>query len=200
MDPTARKFVAMTAAEFLATDQAEFGDAWRYELDEGVIVAHVAPSPEHGAILSMLNVAIETRLRARGRGGCRFEAGSGAAPGKQQRPTAKIPDGMVRSGQHPRVTFDVVSPSELRNIRTRDRRRAQLQDIDGVQEVVEIYQHVPAVHTYRRQEDGGWEFVPVNGLECALELKSIDMSIPLAEIYETVTLRPDDEDPHEEQR
>ncbi len=81
-----------------------------------------------------------------------------------------------------------------------DRRRAQLQDIEGVEEVVEIYQHVPAVHTYRRQEDGGWEFVPVNGLECDLEIKSIGMSIPLAEIYETVTLRPEDEEPDEEQR
>jgi Uma2 family endonuclease len=194
MDTTARKFAEMTAAEFLATDQAEFGDAWRYELDEGVIVAHAAPSPEHGAILSMLNVAVETRLRARGRGGCRFESGSGAAPRKQQRATAKIPDGMVRCGQHPRVTFDIVSPSELKNIRKRDRRRAHLQNIEGVQEVVEIYQHVPAVHIYRRQEDGRWEFVPVNGLECDMDLKSIDMSIPLAEIYETVALGPDDQD------
>jgi hypothetical protein len=45
MDTMARKFAEMTAAEFLATDQAAFGDAWRYELDEGVIVAHAAPSP-----------------------------------------------------------------------------------------------------------------------------------------------------------
>jgi Uma2 family endonuclease len=194
MDTTARNVTAMTAAEFLATDQAEFGDAWRYELDEGVIVAHAAPSPEHGAILSMLNVAVETRLRARGRGGCRFESGSGAAPRKQPRATAKIPDGMVRCGQHPRVTFDIVSPSELKNIRKRDRRRAHLQNIEGVQEVVEIHQHVPAVHIHRRQEDGRWEFVAVNGLACGMDLRSMDMSIPLAEIYETVALGPDDQD------
>ena len=197
MDTTARKFTEMTAAEFLATDQAEFGDAWRYELDEGVIVAHAAPSPEHGAILSMLNVAVGTRLLARGRSGCRFESGSGAAPKKQQRATAKIPDAMIRCG-HPRVTFDVVSPSELKNIRRRDRRRAQLQDIEGVQEVVEIYQHVPAVHIYRRQEDARWEFVPVNGLESVMEIKSMEMSVPLAEIYETVTLGLDDQDTDEE--
>jgi Uma2 family endonuclease len=192
MDTTA--FGEMTAAEFLATDQAEFGDAWRYELDEGAIVAHAAPSPEHGAILSMLNVAVESRLRARGRGGCRFESGSGAAPNRQQRPTAKIPDGMVRCGQHPRVTFDVVSPSELRDIRKRDRRRAQLQDIEGVQEVVEIYQHVAAAHVYRRQDDGRWAFEPVNGLECDMELKSIGLSVPLAEIYETAAPGPDAEE------
>jgi Uma2 family endonuclease len=187
----------MTAAEFLATDQAAFGDAWRYELDEGVIVARAAPSPEHGAILSMLSVAVENRLRARGRGGCRFESGSGAAPAKQPRATAKIPDGMVRCGQHPRVTFEVVSPSELMTIRKRDRRRGHLQNIEGVQEVVEIYQHVPAVHIYRRQEDGRWEFAPVNGLESVMELKSMDMSVALAEVYETVALLPDDQEADE---
>jgi hypothetical protein len=72
MDTTARNFAGMTAAEFLATDQAEFGDAWRYELDEGVIVAQTAPSPEHGVILSMLSYSAPTngcRASGRGRGG-----------------------------------------------------------------------------------------------------------------------------------
>lgn len=194
MDTAARRFTEMTAEAFLATDQSVFGDAWRYELNEGVIVAHAAPSPDHGAILSMLGFAIENRLRARGRGGCRFESGSGAAPNRQLRPTARIPDGMVRCGHDPRVTFDIVSPSELKHVRKRDRRRAQLQDVPGVQEVVEIYQHVPAAHIYRRQEDGRWEFIPVSGFEAGMDLRSIDMVIPLAELYETVTLGPEDID------
>ena len=195
MDTAARQHGwALTAEEFLATDQAEFGDAWRYELVEGTIVAHAAPSPDHGAILAMLTVAIETRLRDRGRGGCRFEAGSGAAPKHQQRPTARIPDGTIRCREHPRVTFDVVSPSELRNVRKRDQRRGHLQDVEGVQEIVEIFQREPAIHIYRRQNDGNWLFQPVSGLESEMELKSIDIAIPLAEIYETVTLASDDQD------
>ena len=32
-----------TAEDFLATDQYAFGDAWRYELVDGEIVAHAAP-------------------------------------------------------------------------------------------------------------------------------------------------------------
>jgi hypothetical protein len=103
MDTTARTFAEMTAAEFLATDQAKFGDGWRYELDEGVIVAHAGPAPEHGAILSMLDVAIENRLRARGRGGCRFESGSGAAPGKQQQPNINEEKSRRSKSQMPRI-------------------------------------------------------------------------------------------------
>lgn len=195
MDTAARQFGrALTADEFLATDQAGFGDAWRYELIDGVIIAHAAPSPDHGAILAMLGVAIESRLRARGRNGCRFETGSGAAPKLQQPPSALIPDGMIRCGEHPRVTFDIVSPSELEHVRKRDRRRARLQDIESVQEIVEIYQREAAAHIYRRQADGIWSFEPVIGLQSAVDLRSVEMSIPLAEIYETVTLGPDDQD------
>jgi Uma2 family endonuclease len=54
-----------TADEFLATDQRAFGDAWRYELVDGVIIAHPAPSPDHGAILSLLSAALANRLRGR---------------------------------------------------------------------------------------------------------------------------------------
>jgi Uma2 family endonuclease len=178
---------AWTSAEFLAADQAEFGDAWRYELVDGVVVAHAAPSPDHGAVLSGLSGSLTARLEGRP-GGCRPETGSGAAPKQQQRATARIPDAMIRCGDHPRVVFDVVSPSELRAWRARDRRRLHLQDIEGVQEIVEIYQDEAAIHVYRRESDGRWTFNAVNGLEAVLSLTSVDMAIPLSEIYRFVEL------------
>jgi hypothetical protein len=39
----------MSADQFLETDQCAFGDAWRYELVDGTIVAQSAPAPRHGA-------------------------------------------------------------------------------------------------------------------------------------------------------
>src|SRR5208282_4770703 len=86
-----------TADEFLRTDQREFGDAWRYELIDGEIVAHAAPTADHAAILMGLGTALGNRLRGN-KDGCRPEAGSGAAPRQQQLPTARIPDAMVRCG------------------------------------------------------------------------------------------------------
>ncbi len=53
---------------------------------------------------------------------------------------------MVRCGDLPRVVFDVVSPSELRAWRARNQRRRHFQDIEGVEEIVEIYQDEAAIH------------------------------------------------------
>src|SRR5271156_747453 len=103
MDTAARNGPFLDADAFLRTDQLAFGNAWRYELVRGTIVAHAAPSPEHGMILS--NLAGELYIRLRGHPECRSEVGSGAAADYEQRDTARIPDAMIRCGSRPRVMF-----------------------------------------------------------------------------------------------
>ena len=152
----------LTADEFLAIDQRTFGAAWRYELVDGTIVAHAAPSPDHGAILTTLGAALLSRLRGR-QDGCRPETGSAAAPKRQQRNTARIPDAMIRCGEHPRVVFEIVSSSELRDWKARNRKRRDEQDTDGVEEIVELYQEDAAAHVYRRETNGTWSFDAVDG-------------------------------------
>jgi Uma2 family endonuclease len=174
---------SLTAEAFLATDQSQFGSAWRYELVDGRIVGHAAPAPAHGAILAGLTAALGARLRGSPEG-CRPEVGSGAAPRQQQRATARIPDATIRCGDLPRVVFEVVSPSELRAWHARDRKRRDLQDVEGVMEIVEIYQDEPAIHVYRREAEGTWSFDAIGGLEAELSLRSVALSIPLAEVYE----------------
>lgn len=187
MSTTAKTQRIWTAEEFLATDQQAFGTAWRYELVDGAIVGHAAPSADHGAILAALAGALTRRMEDR-TDGCRPETGSGAAPKNQQRATARIPDAMIRCWEHPRVTFDIVSPSELRAWRARDRRRQHLQDIEGVQEIVEVYQDEAALHVYRKGPGDEWFFEAVNGLDTTLILKSVGLEVPLTEIYRFVTI------------
>ena len=182
-----------TATDFLATNQDEFGSAWRYELVDGRIVGQAAPTPEHGAIISGLTAALASRLRGRA-GGCRPEAGSGATPRQQQRDTARIPDVTIRCGDLPRVVFEIVSPSELRAWRVRDRKRRDLQDVEGVQEIVEICQDEMAAHVYRREGDGTWSFTAVGGRDSILPLRSVDLEIPMIEVYEFVLPDLADED------
>ncbi len=183
MDTVERAERHWTADEFLTTDQHEFGPGWRYELVAGRIVAHAAPSPDHGAIVSGLTAALAPRLRGNSLG-CRPESGSGAAPARKQRNTARIPDAMVRCRGVPRVVFEVVSPSELKDWRARDLKRRDLQDVEGVAEIVEIYQDDMAVHVYRREADGKWLFEAIGGADGILRLPSIGIEVPLAEIYE----------------
>ena len=188
MTSTAQSAVALTAADFLGLDQSMFGDAWRYELVDGRIIGHAAPSPNHAAIISGLSTALGNRLRGNP-DGCRPEIGSGAAPRRQQRATARIPDVTIRCGDHPLVVFEVISPSELKDWRARDRKRADLQDVEGVLEIVEIYQGEMAAHLYRKAADGTWSFEAFGGADATMELRSVGLSVPLAEIYEFA--RPD---------
>ena len=171
-----------TADRFLETDQHEFGNAWRYQLVGGRIVAYAAPSPEHGAILAGLTGALGSRLRGNP-DGCRPESGSGAVPKAAQHPTARIPDAMIRCGKHPRVLFEVISPSELRNWTERDARRRDLQAVEGAQEIVELYQSECACHHYRRLPDDTWSFHALGGADALLQLSSVGLAIPLSEIY-----------------
>lgn len=133
MDTAARDARFRDADAFLRTDQSAFGSAWRYELVRGRIVAHAAPSPEHGVILN--NLSTEINIRLRGHAECRPETGSGAAPHYAQRDTARIPDAMIRCGGLPRVLFEVISPSELLHKRQWDQKRADLQAVEGVEEI-----------------------------------------------------------------
>ena len=130
-----------------------------------------------------LVAALAVRLRGRG-DGCRPESGSGAVPRTLQRTTARIPDAAIRCGEHPRVVFEVVSPSELRAWRARDRKRRDLQATEGVEEIVELYQAEMAAHVYRRGAGDVWSFSVVDGAEAAVDLPSVGISLPMAEIYE----------------
>src|SRR5271165_7508966 len=182
MDTAARDTPFLDANAFLRTDQSEFGNAWRYELVHGAIVAHAAPSPERGVILNNLAGELYNRLHGHE---CRSEVGSGAAPHYEQRDTARIPYAMIRCGKLPRVVFEVVSPSELRHKRQWDRKRADLQAVEGVQEIVEIYQDEMLAHAYRRQ-DAGCVFESIAGPDAEVALPSVGITVPLVALYEGV--------------
>ncbi len=161
------------------------GVAWRYELVRGTIVAHAAPSPEHGVIL--VNLAGELHQRLRGNADCRADAGSGAVPDYALRNTVRIPDALIRRGSRPRVVFEVVSPSELLHKREWDQKRSDLQAVEGVKEIVEVYQDEMLAHACRRQGDA-WVFESISGPKAVMDLSSVGIVVPLAALYDRITL------------
>ena len=86
---------------------------------------------------------------------------------------------MIRCGEHPQVMFEVISPSELRNWTEQDARRRDLQAVEGVQEIVELYRRLP---------DDTWSFEALGGADAILRLSSVALAIPLSEIYEFADL------------
>lgn len=179
----ARVPTSMTADEFVTTDQSVFGDKWRYELIDGLIEGHAAPSPTHDAILTNLVFALKGQLKSHTEG-CYAETGSAAPPAREQRNTARIPDALVRCQSLPRVTFEIVSPSELKQIKERDQKREDVKAVDGVVQIIEIYQHTMAAHIHSKTEAGTWSLATISGRDATLEIASLQLSIPLIELYE----------------
>ena len=128
----------------------------------------------------------EAWLRLRGHPECRSEVGSGAVPKYEQRNTARIPDATIRCGKLPCVLFEIISPSELQHKRQWDQKRSDLQAVEGVQEIVEIFQDEMLAHSYRRQGTS-WTFQSIAGPDATLELQSVGLTVPLAALYDRVT-------------
>ena len=84
--------------------------------------------------------------------------------------------------------FEVISPSELRNWTQGDAKRQDLQAVEGAEEIVELYQAERACHIYRRRPDGTWSFESQSGADAILQLRGVDLSLPLSEIYAFASL------------
>jgi hypothetical protein len=63
-----------------------------------------------------------------------------------------------------------------------------LQDTEGVEEIVEIYQNEAAIHVYHRGQSEQWSFDTVDGLDAGLSSRSVGVDIPLSEIYQFVAI------------
>lgn len=86
---------------------------------------------------------------------------------------------------NPRVIIEVLSDST----ETYDRKEKfdLYRQIESLEEYILIAHNEPRIETYRRMLDGGWRFNVVTALESQLTISSVNITIPLAEIYAGVT-------------
>lgn len=173
----------MTVEEFLAWDP---GDDLRYELVDGWPVAQSAPSTAHGRIAANLAVAIGNRLRA-GKRPCVPENGGGLRI--DPRWSVRIPDMLVRCGNSreqastPVLAIEILSPSNSASEMAR--KREDYRGV-GIKEVLEVEQDEAVIRVHRLQGED-WVIQSVAGLDATVALHSIDLDIPLAEVYDAVT-------------
>jgi Uma2 family endonuclease len=82
---------------------------------------------------------------------------------------------------NPRVIFEILSNStELYDRTTKFRHYQQL---PSLQEYILVSQHEPLCERFLRQADGSWSLVDFAGLNSVLNLTSVDVQLPLAELY-----------------
>jgi hypothetical protein len=170
-----------TAERFCVTDQHVFGDAWRYELVDGRIIAYAAPSPEHrhsgrADRRTHQPVAWQSgRLasRERQRRGASIGTTSDSAHSRRADPLRRASQGHVRGN----------SPSELRNWTQRDAKRRDLQAVGGAQGDRRGVPGRAGVAHLPPPARRHWSFEAQGGPDAILQLPSVGLAIPLSEIY-----------------
>jgi Uma2 family endonuclease len=186
----------------LATDLAldldgfldwEERQAERFERVDGVVRMISGGTAAHDRIAGNLYIALRTELR--GKGGCNVHLSNLKVVARQVG-SVMYPDLFVRCGgllqqevstDDPVVVFEVLTTSTAQYDLTR--KKYAYQSMPSVRAIVFVSQREAWVDIVRRTEHG-WADGYVEGMEAVLELPEINVSVPLAEIYEDVAFEP----------
>lgn len=175
----------MTFDEFL-----EFAEqsALRYEFVNGVVYAMTGASLAHNRVAALLFSAANAHLKG---GPCRvFPAGTNLRIQSDTDDVEYLPDLMVACDpkewtdqwvRNPKLVAEVLSPSTQRI----DRREKALiyRQVKSIEEYLLLEQSEPKVTVLRRANE--WRQQIYIGTDTVLELRSIGLSVPLAQIYES---------------
>jgi Uma2 family endonuclease len=162
------------------------GQRERYEFVAGRLVMMVGGSEDHNDI----QINLLTVLRQRLRGGSGKPNGSDLLVRIDDR-TGRFPDASVTRGREgenviraPVAIFEILSAATELLDRT-DKRR-EYQRLASLRHYVLIAQDAPRVEIYSRTERG-WRFEELEGPDTVLALDALEITLPLAEIYDGLT-------------
>lgn len=197
----------MTAEEYLAFERV--ADE-RHEYWDGEIFAMAGESYNHGVISSNLIVELGIRLK---KSQCRvfskdmkIRSGSDIDLHKSLKGFFSYPDVVIVCGErrthdkakdvilNPKVVIEVLSPATEKFdrgekfVRYRD-------NLPTLTDYVLVAQDYPLIDHFRRgaEDNGEWILSPFSGLDAIWNLKNLDISIPLADVYDGVEFPSKDE-------
>ena len=183
-----------TVQEYLIRERAASSKSEYYR---GQIFAMAGGSPRHNTIGGNVFASLRNRLR-----------GSPCRPfNSDQRiripanSLSTYPDVSIVCGElqidvddhdaivNPSVIFEVLSKSS--ESYDRGKKFDFYRQLDFIREYVLVSQDEPLVERFVRQEDGSWVLTVFKGLETESELRSLEIVLPLKEIYEDVKFGPE---------
>ena len=158
----------------------------RYEYVNGVVHAMSGGSVAHGLVTGRLLSTVLIHLRG---GPCEvFSSTVDLEIRSETDEITYIPDLMVacnpeewteKAVRNPKLVGEVLSPS-TRHIDTREK-ATNYRRVDSIEEFLLLEQSEPKITVFRRAEK--WRPQTYIGMEAVLELRSISLSVPLAQIY-----------------
>jgi Uma2 family endonuclease len=186
---SAASVVKLSVEEYLAMQRAT--DA-RYEYRDGEVFPVVGATVAHAAITSNVTAAFGVRLAA-----TPCQAYSAAQVRTSQKhyvsPDLVIvcgrpvyTDGHADTLTNPKVVVEILSPSTTDYDYGGKFELYRL--LPSLDEYVLIAQHRPRIETYRKTPDGRWLLSTFDGLDATVLVESLEISIPLSEVYNRVEL------------
>ena len=177
---------SLSPAEYLALERAA---EHRSEYFDGEVFAMAGASPRHVAIVS--NVVGELHARLKG-GPCRVFSSDlrlrVSATGLYTYPDVVVACGELRFDDeladtllNPTVLFEVLSPSTQSY--DRGEKFAHYRTLGSLDHYILLGQDPPQVEHYARQDDGRWILWETTSLDETLDLPSIDVHLPVADLY-----------------
>jgi Uma2 family endonuclease len=187
----AKLYPTVPVAEYL--DMERMSEI-RHEYLDGQVYLMAGESPKHSNICFNLYTAIGGRLRGKS---CR-----GFSPNMKIATNEKglfaYPDLAIVCGEpkfhdkkgdillNPTIIFEVLSPSTQHYDRGEKFLR-YTNYIKTLTDYILISQDKPLVEHFSKQSDNSWKSVVIQGLEAILSITSIEIEIPLNELYEQIT-------------
>jgi Uma2 family endonuclease len=188
MATQAKKFYS--PEEYLALEEtADF----KSEYYAGEIFAMAGGTPEH--VLITGNVAGELRERLRGRS-CRVYPADlrvrVSPAGLYTYPDVVVvcdhPEIEQNTLLNPVVLVEVLSEST--EAYDRGEKFAHYQRLESLSDYILVSQNAARVELYHRLPEGGWHYVQVHDLADAIAIPSLNISLPLSEIYAGISFPP----------
>jgi len=160
----------------------------KHEFIEGEVYAMAGTSDNHNRIVVSLITMLSNHLRD-----SRCEPFSGDIKVRATKNVVYYPDILVSCEENPPDSYFRNEPILIIEVTSKstesiDRREKLLfyQQMPSVQEYVVVNQFKMDVQVHRRQPNGGWITYFFNESKDVVELSSIEMNIPLPEIYRRV--------------
>ncbi len=177
----------VSVADYLAAEEIS---PVRHEYIDGEVHSMAGASDNHNRIVGEFVTLLSTKLR-----GSKCEPFFGDIKVRVTSTVYYYPDVLVSCEETPEDSYfrnqpiliiEVTSPTTERI----DRREKLLfyQQMPSVQEYVVVDQHRMNVEVHRRQPNGGWITYYFNERTEVVELASVDLLIPLPDLYQRVQL------------
>lgn len=172
---------------FLDWEQHQAG---RYELVDGQVRLMVGAAMGHNTVADNIHVALANRLR-----GSQCRAWRADTRVRSLNDQFVYPDVVVSCTPRrpdelfiddPVVVIEVLSPSTAHYDQTE--KRWVYQAIPSLRQLVYVSPNEAKLELVTREPDNSWRSIFITGLDTDLALASLDLTLPMAEIYADTTI------------